>query len=209
MTSVQVAEVLMELDGEGSPVVMVHGLGGTSNTFQPLLAALAGFRVVRPDFPGSGRSPPPPQPITLALLLIESALSHLGVGRAHLVGHSFGAFIAQHFGWCRDWRVRPKMTTHWRWRSCAKAICGKTPRASPSHAKRWHRRERRTMALSAVRRSSSQATRMPSRRRVLRRNSPTRRAKTVALHRCGHWTPIEKVKECGTLLSEILRGIPI
>ena len=72
MTSVQVAEVLMESDGEGSPVVMVHGLGGTSNTFQPLLAALAGFRVVRPDFPGSGRSPPPPQPITLALLLRRS-----------------------------------------------------------------------------------------------------------------------------------------
>ena len=36
-----------------------------------------------------------------------------------------------------------------------------------------------------------------------------RRAKTVVLHRCGHWTPIEKVKECGTLLSEFLRGIPI
>ena len=34
-------------------------------------------------------------------------------------------------------------------------------------------------------------------------------AKTVILHRCGHWTPIEKSKECSTLLSEFLRGIPI
>jgi hypothetical protein len=36
-----------------------------------------------------------------------------------------------------------------------------------------------------------------------------RRAKTVVLQRRGHWTPIEKVKECGTLLSDFLRGIPI
>jgi hypothetical protein len=36
-----------------------------------------------------------------------------------------------------------------------------------------------------------------------------RGAKTVTLHRCGHWTPIKKVKECGTLLSDFLRGIPI
>jgi 3-oxoadipate enol-lactonase len=27
-------------------------------------------------------------------------------------------------------------------------------------------------------------------------------AKTVILNRCGHWTPIEKSKECGKLLSE-------
>ena len=34
-------------------------------------------------------------------------------------------------------------------------------------------------------------------------------AKTVILNRCGHWTPIEKSKECGKLLSEFVRGIPI
>ena len=34
-------------------------------------------------------------------------------------------------------------------------------------------------------------------------------AKTVVLHRCGHWTPIEKSKECGRLLSDFVRGIPI
>ena len=36
-----------------------------------------------------------------------------------------------------------------------------------------------------------------------------RDAKTVILHRRGRWTPIEKVKECGTLLSECLPAIPI
>jgi 3-oxoadipate enol-lactonase len=34
-------------------------------------------------------------------------------------------------------------------------------------------------------------------------------AKTVILNRCGHWTPIEKAKECGKLLAEFVRGISI
>ena len=32
---------------------------------------------------------------------------------------------------------------------------------------------------------------------------------TVILNRCGHWTPIEKAKECGKLLSDFVRGISI
>ena len=34
-------------------------------------------------------------------------------------------------------------------------------------------------------------------------------AKTVILNRCGHWTPVEKSRECGKLLSEFVRGIPV
>ena len=34
----------IERTGGGVPVLMIHGLGGTSNTFQPLMAALAGYR---------------------------------------------------------------------------------------------------------------------------------------------------------------------
>ena len=37
----------------------------------------------------------------------------------------------------------------------------------------------------------------------------TSSAKTVILNRCGHWTPIEKSKECGKLLSEFVRAIPV
>ncbi len=29
----------VEVDGEGDPIVMVHGLGGTTNTWTPLLPA--------------------------------------------------------------------------------------------------------------------------------------------------------------------------
>ena len=46
-----------EQQGTGPAVIMVHGLGGTSNTFQPQASILAKrFRVIRPDLPGAGRS---------------------------------------------------------------------------------------------------------------------------------------------------------
>ena len=48
----------VEIDGAGDAMVMLHGLGGTSNVFTPQMGLLAPrFRVVRPDLPGAGRSP--------------------------------------------------------------------------------------------------------------------------------------------------------
>ena len=59
MTGAAVGQTQLEIDGAGSAIVLVHGLGGDSNSFQMLLGALAGFRSIRPDLPGSGRSPRP------------------------------------------------------------------------------------------------------------------------------------------------------
>ena len=72
----------------------------TSNCFQPLLPSSHGFRCIRPDFPGAGRSPRPYVPVTVDSLA-ETALDVVKIiagGPAHIVGHSMGTLVAQHLG---------------------------------------------------------------------------------------------------------------
>jgi 3-oxoadipate enol-lactonase len=57
--------IAVEDEGEGDAVVCVHGLGGSSNSWTPLMPALARYRVVRIDLPGSGRSQRVEGPLTI------------------------------------------------------------------------------------------------------------------------------------------------
>ena len=97
MTTAQVGPIIAEVEGEGPAVVMIHGLGGTSNMFQPQMQALAGHRVIRLDMPGSGRSPRPVEPLLMEGIgrAVVTALGALGVTRAHFVGHSMGTITCQ------------------------------------------------------------------------------------------------------------------
>jgi 3-oxoadipate enol-lactonase len=97
MTTVAVGMLVGEVEGDGFPVVMIHGLGGTGNMFQPQVAALSGHRIVRLDLPGSGRSPRPVQALTIESMAaaVITAVRSLGVSRAHFVGHSMGAVVCQ------------------------------------------------------------------------------------------------------------------
>jgi len=93
-----VERMSIEIDGQGEPLVMIHGLGGTSNTFTPVIAGVGRqMQVIRPDLPGSGRSP------TSARLSLEDfadvvakAVTALGVGRANFAGHSMGTIVCFH-----------------------------------------------------------------------------------------------------------------
>lgn len=90
--------IAVDDDGEGPAIVCVHGLGGSSNTFTPLLPALARHRVIRIDLPGSGRS----QRVEGALSIegyVDAVLrvcERLNLTRAHWVGHSMGTIVVQH-----------------------------------------------------------------------------------------------------------------
>lgn len=99
MTTVSVAGMVVEVsEGTGMPVVLVHGLGGTSNTFEPQMDVLRSNRVIRVDLPGAGRSPHGHGTLSIESFVeaIVRAAAALGVERAHFGGHSMGALICQH-----------------------------------------------------------------------------------------------------------------
>src|ERR1700712_6104327 len=90
--------VAVEEEGEGPAIVCVHGLGGSSNTWTPLMPALARHRVVRIDLPGSGRS----QRVEGALSIeryvdaLLAVCARMNITRAHWLGHSMGTIVVQH-----------------------------------------------------------------------------------------------------------------
>lgn len=98
------ADVGIEVDvvgDEGAPVVLLlHGFPDSARLWRhqvPVLAD-AGFRVAAPDLRGFGRSDRPEGVERYSLLEsagdVGAVLDALGVGRAHVVGHDFGAALA-------------------------------------------------------------------------------------------------------------------
>jgi pimeloyl-ACP methyl ester carboxylesterase len=98
MTTTFAGRMAVEIDGDGDAVLMLHGLGGTSNTWTPLLPAVERYRRIRPDLPGSGRSHRVEEPVSLASFVAAAlrALAAAAVERAHVVAHSMGTIVAQH-----------------------------------------------------------------------------------------------------------------
>ncbi|CAN7226488.1 alpha/beta hydrolase [Pseudorhodoferax sp. LjRoot39] len=93
-----IERTVAEDDGEGDAVVCIHGLGGSANTFGPLLPALARHRVLRPDLPGSGRSQRAEGALTIQRYVdaVQAFCDRAGIARAHVVAHSMGTIVAQH-----------------------------------------------------------------------------------------------------------------
>lgn len=84
--------------GSGEAVVLIPGLGGSARFWTAMTPALAlRYRVISFDQRGAGRSDRPAAgPYTIEAMAgdLTAVLDHLGVGRAHLVGHSTGGVIA-------------------------------------------------------------------------------------------------------------------
>ncbi len=98
MSFQMIDRVAVEEEGEGPAVVCVHGLGGSSNTYAPLMPAMARHRVIRVDLPGSGRSQRAEGPLSIERYVdtLLRICERLGVARAHWVGHSMGTIVCQH-----------------------------------------------------------------------------------------------------------------
>ena len=95
--------------GAGSPLVLIHGLGGDLAYWEATVPTLtAHHRVLRVDVRGFGASDKPPGPYSLALFArdLDAVLAAAGVRDAHVVGVSMGGVIAQRFGFDFPARVR-------------------------------------------------------------------------------------------------------
>lgn len=83
--------------GAGSPVLLVHGLGGSALNWIALAPALAADkRVLVPDLPGHGRSTALPGPTELTSFadVLEQLVEHERAAPVLVVGHSLGGLVA-------------------------------------------------------------------------------------------------------------------
>ncbi|WP_395674909.1 alpha/beta fold hydrolase [Inquilinus sp.] len=86
-----------EVQGQGEPLLLLHGGLGSIDMFRPLLPALAAKRqVIAVDLQGHGRTPLGDRPIDLVAMGADMAavLQQLGVQKADVLGYSLGGGVA-------------------------------------------------------------------------------------------------------------------
>jgi aminoacrylate hydrolase len=91
-------EIQYELHGEGTPLLLVAGLGGVGAYWRAQMEAYARhYRVVTYDHRGCGRSTRSKGLYTVDEMAgdLLSLMDHLEIEKAHLLGHSTGGAIGQ------------------------------------------------------------------------------------------------------------------
>lgn len=85
---------------ENPAVILIHGLGLTSQTWEDFIQACAqNYYVITYDLCGHGQSDLPDETPSLRVLSRQLAglISHLGLAQAHLIGFSLGGMINRRF----------------------------------------------------------------------------------------------------------------
>jgi pimeloyl-ACP methyl ester carboxylesterase len=88
--------------GDGSPVVLLHGIAGSSAAWAPVIECLGGrLHVVAPDLLGHGASAKPRGDYSLGAYAsgVRDLLALLDVDRVTVVGHSLGGGVAMQFAY--------------------------------------------------------------------------------------------------------------
>ena len=103
-------ELSFAAEGEGEPVVLLHGFTGNRTSWDDLAPSLADrFRVLRVELPGHGATPALQVPDESRLPAVGDALARLldaeGAPRAHFVGYSMGGRALLNFVACHPQRV--------------------------------------------------------------------------------------------------------
>jgi pimeloyl-ACP methyl ester carboxylesterase len=89
-------ETFLFVEGEGSPVVLIHGMTASAESWLYTFDALkTDYRVFAPDLPGHGRSARESYPYCLDFYTrwLDALLDALGLERIALFGHSMGGAV--------------------------------------------------------------------------------------------------------------------
>jgi pimeloyl-ACP methyl ester carboxylesterase len=92
----------------GEPLVLVMGLGWDMSGWDLLLPHLRGFRVLRIDNRGTGRSDQPDTPYSIRQMAgdVVRCMNAAGIDSAHVYGASLGSMVAQELALSYPARVR-------------------------------------------------------------------------------------------------------
>jgi pimeloyl-ACP methyl ester carboxylesterase len=85
------------MGGEGEPLLLLHGVPGSSQSWQKVGVKIASrFRVILPDLMGFGASDPPADEffIEAQAKAVRALLNYLQIKSVYLGGHDFGAAVA-------------------------------------------------------------------------------------------------------------------
>jgi pimeloyl-ACP methyl ester carboxylesterase len=84
--------------GEGTTLVLIHGVGANGDSWDDVITALGpGYTILKLDLAGHGRSPPIREPYSLRRFAADvvGTMDKVGMARAHVAGFSLGGLIAQ------------------------------------------------------------------------------------------------------------------
>jgi pimeloyl-ACP methyl ester carboxylesterase len=90
-------DIYYEIEGEGEPLLFIHGLGSSTRDWQRQTAAFRlDYRVITFDLRGHGNSDKPPGPYSIPLFAADTValMRALDIDSAHVVGMSLGGMIA-------------------------------------------------------------------------------------------------------------------
>ena len=91
-------QIRYRVEGEGPPLLLLQGIGGSLELWEPLLCQLRDVRTaIVYDHPGSGASDRPRMPVPMGFYatVARKLLERLGFERADVLGFSFGGMAAQ------------------------------------------------------------------------------------------------------------------
>jgi pimeloyl-ACP methyl ester carboxylesterase len=101
---------ILDTGGDGDPVLLLHGFPQSSHSWRLVVPHLRDYRVVAPDQRGysPGARPLDVEDYRLPRLVEDALglLDALGIDRAHVVGHDWGAAVAWQLGARHPDRVR-------------------------------------------------------------------------------------------------------